>query len=412
MMINQRNLLPPDQIQWPVNHIPHVDFIHPLCLAVARRQTAAAVPAVSSANSAGTADAASPRRTAGESKVCTNHTHLSHSAGHRRFFLHPNALAAPAPITPPPPPMTTPANSPRLISGRMASSMTMRIQALALLSGILLAGGVLQPAIAASAPAAAPAADSQQVVLPVTVRDKKGDLVTDLNKSDLTLTQDGRPQTISSLTRQSDEPIRIGLVVDTSRSLNGAQSAEIKAAEAFLDQVLPAGSKNEVFLIHFDREVELLEDATSDKSALYQQLDQMGPTRAQHSDDEGPETTDTPSLGAGRHDGNQLYDAIYLACDELMKNKPGRKVLVVFSNGADHGSKETMNDAVDSADHSGVEVYTIFMKGEADRTPGSGMGNNRRGGWGGGGGGYPGGGGGYPGGRRGIPWRRRRPAAA
>ncbi|MGB6781433.1 MAG: VWA domain-containing protein, partial [Terracidiphilus sp.] len=155
-------------------------------------------------------------------------------------------------------------------------------------------------------------------------------------------------------------------------------------------------------------EVELLEDFTSDKSALGQQLDQIGPTRTQRADDQGPETNDTPSLNAGRHDSNQLYDAVYLACDELMKDKPGRKVLVVFSNGADQGSKETMNDAVDSADHTGVEIYTIFMKGETERTPGSTTpGNNRRGGMGGGypggGGGYPGGGGGYPGGGGGYP---------
>jgi len=283
----------------------------------------------------------------------------------------------------------------------------MRIQIAGCVCGALLAAsaGAQQPAFAAAGTGAAVADAAQQVVLPVTVRDKKGELVTDLKKADLTLTQDGRPQTITSLTRPSEEPLLIGLIVDTSRSLGNAQSAEIKAAEAFLDQVLPAASKNQVFLIHFDHEVELLEDITSDKSTLYQQLDQMGPTRVQHAEDQGPETNDTPSLGGGRHDTNQLYDAVFLASDEMMKNKPGRKVLVVFSNGADRGSKETMNDAVDSADHSGVEVYTIFMKGEADRTPGSDMpGNNRRGGWGGGGGGgYPGGGGGYPGGGGGYP---------
>jgi VWFA-related protein len=281
----------------------------------------------------------------------------------------------------------------------------MRIQIAVGVCGILLVAGARaqQPAIVAAGSSAASTGAAQQVVLPVTVRDKKGQLVTDLQKSDLTLTQDGRPQTITSLTRQSDEPFRIGLIVDTSRSMSNPQAAEIKAAEDFLNQVLPAGTKNEAFLIHFDREVELLEDFTSDKSVLDQQLDQLGPTKAQHSsEDQGPETSDSPTLNNTRHDANQLFDAIYLACDEMMKNKPGRKVLVVFSNGADRGSKETMNDAIDSADHSGVQVYTIFMKGEADRTPGSNMpGNNRRGG--GYPGGYPGGGGGYPGGGRRQP---------
>ncbi len=292
----------------------------------------------------------------------------------------------------------------------------MRIQIAGCICGIMLVASAQaqQPVIAAAGTSAASTGSAQQVVLPVTVRNKKGDLVTDLEKTDLTLTQDGRPQTITSLARQSDEPFRIGLIVDTSRSVSNAQSALIKAAEGFVDQVLPSGSKNQAFLIHFDREVELLQDFTSDKSVLDQQLEQIGPTRTQHSsDDQGPETSDTPSLNNSPRDANQLYDSIYLACDELMKDKPGRKVLVLFSNGADHGSKETMNDAVDSADHAGVEIYTIFMKGDADRTPGSTMpGNNRRGGMGGGypggGGGYPGGGGGYPGGGGGYPGGGRR----
>ena len=281
--------------------------------------------------------------------------------------------------------------------------MNMRKEIAVCVCGLVLAGGLVaqQPAIAAAG--AGSTAGAQQVVLPVTVRDKKGQLVTNLQKSDLTLTQDGRPQTITALVKNSDEPYQIGLLVDTSRGMSNTLESERKAAEAFLDQMLPQGTKNQAFLIHFDREVELLEDFTSDKSKLDEQLDQMGATRQQHSDDQGPETTDTPSLSRGRHDGTQLYDAIFLANDELMKGKTGRKVLVVFSNGADRGSKETMNDAVDAADRAGVEVYTIFMKGDADRSPSSEMpGNNRRGGMGypGGGypGGYPGGGGGYPGG--------------
>lgn len=273
------------------------------------------------------------------------------------------------------------------------------------LGGITLAGALAAQQPAKALVGADSASPAQQVVLPVTVRDKKGQLVSDLQKSDLTLTQDGRPQTIISLSRAGDEPFRIGMIVDTSRSMSNVEDAERKAAEGFVGQVLPAGTQNQAFLIHFDREVELLEDFTSDKSKIDQQLDDMGPTRQTKSEDQGPETTDTPpSLGAGRHDANQLYDAIYLACDQLMKGKPGRKVLVVFSNGADSGSKETMNDAVDAADRAGVAVYTIFMKGEADRTPGSNMpGNNRRSGMGYPGGGYPGGGGGYPGGGGGYP---------
>jgi VWFA-related protein len=249
---------------------------------------------------------------------------------------------------------------------------------------------------------------AQPVVLPVTVRDKKGELVTTLQKSDLSLTQDGRPQTIESLTRDPEQPLHVGLLVDTSKSVSGALDAERKAAGSFVDQVLPAeGSKDQAFLLHFDREVELLEDFTNSRDKLHTELEDMGPSSARQRDDsQGPETTGDDRPRENNRATDQLYDAIYLAADELMKNKSGRKVLVLFSDGADHGSKETMNDAVDAADHAGLSVYTIFFKGEPERSYGSNNipGSGRRGGgWPGGGGGYPGGGGGYPGGGRRQP---------
>ena len=131
----------------------------------------------------------------------------------------------------------------------------------------------------AQQPAAQPATDkpvatlkiqAREVVLPVTVRDKKGALVTTLKSSDFTLTEDGRPQTIKSFTRESNLPFRLGLLVDTSRSVSGAMDSERKAAGKFVDSMLPADpkaatAKDEAFLIHFDREVELLEDFTNSR---------------------------------------------------------------------------------------------------------------------------------------------------
>ena len=125
---------------------------------------------------------------------------------------------------------------------------------------------------------------AREVLLPVTVRDKHGALVTDLQKSDFTLTEDGRPQTIKSFTRESNLPFRVGLLVDTSHSVSGVMESERAAAAKFVDLMLPdatdkpaaagesdatekpaaaakpvaEGKANEVFLIHFDREVELL----------------------------------------------------------------------------------------------------------------------------------------------------------
>jgi VWFA-related protein len=246
---------------------------------------------------------------------------------------------------------------------------------------------------------------AREVLLPVTVVDKKGALVTDLTAKDFTLTEDGRPQVIKSFTTQSSLPFRLGLLVDTSRSVYTAIDAERKAAEKFVELMLPADPKaavrgDEAFLIHFDHEVELLEDFTNSREKLDHEIDAMTPTsREQNS--QGPETSGD-NHGTGDHGdsshgaGTQLYDAIYLSSDELMKPKDGRKALVIFSDGVDRGSKETMNDAIDAADHAGVQIFTIYFKGEEERGE-NGFPGGHHGGMGGGGG-YPGGGGGWPGG--------------
>jgi len=258
---------------------------------------------------------------------------------------------------------------------------------------------------------------SREVLLPVVVLDKHGALVTNLTAKDFTLTEDSRPQVIKSFTTQSNLPFRLGLLVDTSRSVYGAMDAERKAAEKFVDLMLPADPKagvkgDEAFLIHFDREVELLEDFTNSRDKLDREIDQMTPTSQERSS-QGPETSGGNNGGYGGYGqqrnayhgaGTQLYDAIYLASDELMKPKDGRKALVVFSDGVDHGSRETLNDAIDAADHAQLQVFTIYFKGQEDQMNNGYPGGHHGGGYPGGGypgGGYPGGGypgGGYPGG--------------
>jgi VWFA-related protein len=297
------------------------------------------------------------------------------------------------------------------------SSLCLVLSALALtcLSG----GAAQQPST--EQPMTTIKVQSREVLLPVTVIDKHGALVTNLKASDFTLTEDGHPQVIKSFTTQSNLPFKLGLLVDTSRSVYSAMDSERKAAEKFVDLMLPAdpkagapgdgssssGSKagvhgDEAFLIHFDREVELLEDFTNSRDKLHHELEDMSPT-TQERNSQGPESSGDNGGSSGQQrntrGGTQLYDAIYLASDELMKPKDGRKALLVFSDGEDRGSKETLNDAVDAADRASVQVFTIYFKGQEERQQSSFPGGHR-GGMGGGypGGGYPGSGGGWPGG--------------
>ena len=259
---------------------------------------------------------------------------------------------------------------------------------------------------------------TREVLLPVTVVDKHGALVTDLTARDFTLTEDGRPQAIKGFTTQSNLPFMLGLLVDTSRSVSSAMDSERKAGEKFVDLMLPADPKagvdgDEAFLIHFDREVELLEDFTGSRDKLHHELEAMGPTSVERNSS-GSDASDNNRGGNGPEranprGGTQLYDAIFLASSELMQPKSGRKALVVFTDGQDRGSKETLNDAVDAADRANVQVFTILYRGEEERPQNSNPGGGHHGGMGGGipgmggggypdGGGYPGGGGGHHGG--------------
>ena len=230
----------------------------------------------------------------------------------------------------------------------------------------------------------------------VTVRDKHGAIVPNLTKDDFTLAEDGRPQTIQYFTHDTNLPLTLGLLVDTSMSQRNVLDAERTASQHFLDQML-TDTRDKAFLIQFDREVDLLADVSPDKSKLRAAIDQLGAPQFRN-------TSDSQDTGSGSHriggGGTMVYDAIYLASDELMKKQPGRKALVILTDGVDRGSKESLFSAIEAAQRADTIVYAIYFKGQESSNNNNGFPGHHRGGLGGGypGGGYPGGGGGWPGG--------------
>jgi VWFA-related protein len=263
------------------------------------------------------------------------------------------------------------------------------------------------PPAASAAPAAASAPSAQGpagpvttmsvnakvVNLPVTVRDKKGKIVRDLTKDDFELEEDGKPQTIRYFSQETNLPLTIGLLVDTSMSERDNMDRERVASRSFLDQMITR-PQDRAFVIHFDREVELLQDLTSDHGKLEKAV---GLIDTERSVDNSTNNQGSGQSQRGHGGGTALYDAIFLACDEIQKKQTGRKAIVVLSDGEDRGSKETMNEAVESAQKAETVVYTIYIGGH-EESSGYNPGMGRHGGMGGGypGGGYPGGG--YPGG--------------
>jgi len=270
------------------------------------------------------------------------------------------------------------------------------------------------PSTRAQEPAATVAVDVKVVTLPVTVRDKHGKIVRDLTKDDFTLQEDGRPQTIKYFSQETNLPLTLGLLVDTSRSQDNVLDAERNASRSFLDQML-VQPKDKAFLIHFDREVELLQDLTSSHEKLQSALELLKTSSDRERSNDPNDPSNSPSASGSHHrgDGTQLYDAVYLASNELMKKQQRRKAFVILSDGVDHGSKTYLESAIESAQRSDTVVYSIYFadshRNDNERAnQGGGMG--RGGGYPGpGGGGWPGptgGGGGYPRGGRGGGQRR------
>ena len=107
-----------------------------------------------------------------------------------------------------------------------------------------------------------------------TVRDKKGQIVKDLNKDDFALDEEGHPQVIRYFAREIDLPLTLGLLVDTSGSQRNVLNDERDASRRFFDQVLRE-DRDLAFLIHFDKEVELLEDLTPSRAKLEKALDEL-----------------------------------------------------------------------------------------------------------------------------------------
>ncbi|HEY6290276.1 MAG TPA: VWA domain-containing protein [Terriglobia bacterium] len=216
------------------------------------------------------------------------------------------------------------------------------------------------------------------------VRNKHGEIIRNLTKDDFLLEEDGRPQTIRYFSRETDLPLTLGLLVDTSMSQRRVLDQERSASTTFLDQVLRVG-KDVAFVIHFDRQVELLQDITSDRQKLQAALNEIGTPELARADPDDPQGTSTGPSAGGPHrgggyggGGTLLYDAVYLASNEMMKKQQGRKALLVLSDGVDHGSQETLASAIEAAQRADTLVYSVLF---ADQ---EGYGGGH-GGWGGGG---------------------------
>ncbi len=227
--------------------------------------------------------------------------------------------------------------------------------------------------------------DVEVVNVFATVRDKNGALIHDLEKDDFQLKEDGKKQIIEYFSRQADLPLTIGLLVDTSLSQWCVLEEQRTASYRFFDRVLK--KQDQAFVISFDIDTELLQNLTDSKERLDVALDRLEtpisfemrrPGRYFQFPGGGIPGTRPPRGGypggrppnGGRGGprsarpagvGTVLYDAVYLSADEVLTDQAGRKALVVISDGADYGSKLSVEEAIEAVHRVDGIIYSIYF---------------------------------------------------
>ena len=177
-----------------------------------------------------------------------------------------------------------------------------------------------------------------------TVLNRRNKLVPDLEQGDFKVFDEGKPQEIRYFSKQSDLPLRIGMLLDTSNSIRDRIKFEQDASVSFLFSVLRR-NKDEAFVMTFDDEPQILQGFTSDTGALRDQI-----------------------IGTRAGGGTAIYDAIYEACSKQLNHPPRpagdqpdvvRRVMILISDGEDNLSTHTRSEAIELAQRTSVVIYTI-----------------------------------------------------
>jgi VWFA-related protein len=190
-----------------------------------------------------------------------------------------------------------------------------------------------------------------------TVKDHHGALLANLNKDEFEVLENGKPQTIQYFTAETDLPLTLGLLMDTSGGMERMLPSEKTIAADFLRQAIT--DKDLAFVISFDISVDLLQDLTSDVRLLRSGLEKArinigGGSGGIPGAGRGPVPVSHPK-------GTLLFDAVYLASAEILGKQVGRKVMVILSDGEDVGSRLKLRDAIEAAQKADVICYVLLL---------------------------------------------------
>jgi VWFA-related protein len=196
------------------------------------------------------------------------------------------------------------------------------------------------------------------------VKDKHNNLIPGLTKADFQVFEDGKPQNIKYFAAEADQPLTLGILVDTSGSQQRVLGMEKEAGGLFLNRILR--DKDQAFLINFDINVELGQDFTNSKKLLKDALDKTKINEGAGS------CGGLPGLGGGPVPcsssgprGTLLYDAVFLSAHDQLSHEVGRKAIILLTDGQDQGSRYKIRDAIEAAQKADVICYVILA---ADRS--------------------------------------------
>src|SRR5271163_496035 len=193
------------------------------------------------------------------------------------------------------------------------------------------------------------------------VKDKHGALIPNLTKTDFDVLEDGKPQTIKYFAAESNLPLTLGILIDSSGSQRNVLDMEKEVGGAFLRQILT--DKDEAYVIDFNVDASLVQDYTRDVRRLQAALNKVkintgfttGPIPGAGG---GP----VPTAGAAR--GTVLYDAVYLSAHDMLAKEVGRKAMILLTDGEDEGSQLKIRDAIEAAQKADAIIYVLLC---ADR---------------------------------------------
>lgn len=193
------------------------------------------------------------------------------------------------------------------------------------------------------------------------VKDKKGALIPNLTKDDFEVLEDGKPQKIKYFSSESNQPLTLGILIDSSASQEHVLELEKEVGSQFLREIVQP--RDMAFVISFDVTVDLLQDFTSSSHDLSAAL-----RRAKVNTGGGGGVM--PGLGGGPFPtsstpkGTLLYDAIYLASNDKLAKEVGRKAMIILTDGEDQGSQMKMRDSIEAAQKADTICYVLEI---ADR---------------------------------------------